>query len=320
LPCGGARWVMKFKSKIKNHYLCFIAIILALYIVPIFTVHPFVLHLCFILFLHAALAQAFNLVAGFTGYLTLGHVAFFGVGAYTTAALINRAISPYIAMIIGGLVAAALVLIYIPLFRLRGAYFAISSIFISNSLYIIIKQPVLGLGGSVGLTIPIPPIYSKVPYYYVSLSLMIFTIIVAYLIKCSKIGLGMFAIRQNEDAALHFGINTLKLKIMALSVSAIFTGFAGGLYTYYVFYISPETVFSPTLSLQMNFMTIIGGLGTIMGPIMGAFILTSLSEVISYTLGELTPFVYGVSIILIMLFLPEGVWGLLSKLIKKYSI
>ena len=298
----------------KSYQPLFFAFIIILYVVPVFVRGDFILHLCYLIFLNAILAQAFNIMAGFTGYLTLGHSAFFGVGAYATAVFTLNGMPPYLAIVIGGLTAAVFALpTYCPLFNLRGAYFAISTLAITQILNLIIRQPFIGLGASVGLTLPLPSTYSKIPYYYISLTLMLLTLTATYKMMRSKLGLGLISIREDEDVCTHFGVKPLKLKLISLAISALFTGMAGGLYANYMFYINPETVFSTMLSLQMQFMPIVGGLGTIVGPIIGAVILTGLSEMFSYTLGELSLFIYGASVIIVMRFMPEGVWGFLKE-------
>jgi len=299
-------------------YPLLLIVIAALYIYPVFmSPVSFTLHLAFLLCLYITLAQAFNLMAGFTGYMTLGHSAFFGIGAYTTAVLALNGVSPYLGMLVGGMAAVAFVfLIYPVLFTLKGAYFAISTMLVLRILAILMTQPFIGLGGSEGLPLPQPVEFSRIPYYYVSLTQMLVTSAIAMIMLRSKLGLGMRAIREDEDAALYFGVPTLKLKLVAVAISAFFTSIAGGLYASYTFYVHPEVVFAIMLSLQIQFMPIVGGLGTILGPIIGALIVFGLSETFTYTLGELSLFVYGASAIGVMLFLPEGVWGVVREKLR----
>lgn len=295
------------KSKV-SHNITPLLLIVTLVVIPFF-LSDFALHLLFILFIYITLAQAFNILAGFCGYLSLGHVAYYGVGMYATAVAIMLGQQPPLACLCGATIAGIFGLIVsIPLFKLRGASFALGTLAIAIFMHTLFMQEWLGLGGSTGFPLRVP-YYGQIPFYFTSFAVAVTVTLIARLIRYSNFGLALLAIREDEDVAEVLGIKTLKEKLKAVWFSTFFTGLCGGIMSLYVRYICPDNAFPLLISLQMQFMPILGGLGTIIGPIIGAVVLIGLDSLISFTIRELSIFFYALIVLLIMIFMPEGIWG-----------
>jgi branched-chain amino acid transport system permease protein len=305
---------------IKNHtWIAFLLFAAALLLLPVFVTNNFYLHNLIMIFFWATLTASWNIIGGFAGQLSLGHAAFFGIGAYTSTVLfLTFGISPCIGVICGGvlstLVAAA---ISYPCFRLRGPFFTLSTIAFGEVVFLLSSYFRDLTGGAVGLLIPFKPGFwnlifrEKIHYYYIALFLMLVVIVVTHRIAHSKMGYYLISLREDEDAAKAIGIDTARYKLYAVMISAFFAGIAGVFYAQYVLFIEPKTVFSAELSTQFALMSIIGGLGTVAGPIVGAFILTPLSEFLRAWLGGsysgLHLAIYGVILIVVVIMMPEGI-------------
>lgn len=299
----------------------------ALLIFPQVVTLPFPRRLMILIFLYAMLGQAWNILGGFAGQVSLGHAVFFGVGAYTsTMLLMQLGLTPWLGMIAGGIVAAALSqLIGYPSFRLKGHYFVIATIVLAEILHILFVNWDW-IGGAVGLTLPLLPESfinlqfhsSNVPYYYVSLALLIIIMVVAYAITRTKPGYYFRAIKDEPDAARSLGINITNYKMFAMALSAFFTGVGGAFYAQYVLYIDPDSVLNFMLSVLIMLIPVLGGIGTLWGPVLGAFILIPLSEFTRVYLsgggGALDLVVYGALIMLVAIFEPRGIWALVERL------
>ncbi|MEM2867938.1 MAG: branched-chain amino acid ABC transporter permease [Candidatus Bathyarchaeia archaeon] len=277
--------------------------------IPIF-LSEFTLHLLFILFIYITLAQAFNMLAGFCGYLSLGHVAYYGIGMYITAVLVRFGQPLSIACFCSAASAGVFGLVVsLPLFRLRGASFALGTLAISTFMHTLFSQEWLGLGGSAGLVLRIPYSYGKIPFYFASFIAAVLVTLITKLIRHSRFGLALLSIREDEDVAEVLGVKTLKEKLKIIWLSAFFTGLCGGIMALYMGHICPDNAFPLTISLQMQFMSILGGLGTVIGPIVGAVTLVGLDSLITFTIRELNTFFYALIILLTMIFMPDGIWG-----------
>ena len=269
----------------------------------------------FMCFLYVALAQGWNLVAGYAGQASFGQHAFFGTGAYITAIAWKAGWTGYfdpLGMLMSGAGAALLaVLIGIALLsKLRGDYFALGTLGLGEILRVITTQGGTLTGGPVGLLLPSSAYQSMRPYYFVALSVAVATFFsVLFLVK-SRIGLALVAIREDEQAAAANGIHVLKYKILAFAVGALFTGLCGSLYAYYLFHIHPLGFFSLNWALLPVLMTVLGGIGTIAGPILGAFVLAGVFELANLWIPEVHPIFSGAFIIMVMLFMPQGIMSL----------
>jgi len=278
----------------------------------------YLVYFLFLTFLYIALAQGWNVVAGYGGQASLGQHAFFGLGAYVTAISWKAGWIGYldpIGMLISGTGAALLaVMIGLPLLaKLRGDYFALGTLGLGEILRVVFTQGGSLTGGPVGLMLPSSEYRSMIPYYFFALSIALLSLLCVWLLVRSRVGLALVAIREDEEAAAANGIHVLKFKIFAFAVGAFFTGLCGSLFAYYLFHIHPSGFFSLNWALLPVLMTILGGIGTLIGPVVGAFVLASVFELANLWLPEIHPIFSGAFIILVMLFLPGGIVSLGEK-------
>jgi len=311
---------LEIRTHLKDPTVQLIAVMaMALALLPLLRLEAYFLHVILIIFMWATLASSINIIAGFAGYVNFGHVAFFGIGAYTTAILMRDfRLSPFLMTPVAGLMAAVIgALVGYPALRLRGAYFVIATIGLAYIFETITFNLHWLTGGGVGISVPLPPypmLVVKTLFYYAMLILMLVEILTIYWIANTKIGLFLHSIREDEDAAEASGVNTTKYKMLAFIVSTFFAGTAGGLYSYYMSYIDPPTVFTLAMTVTMLLMMVLGGKGTILGPIIGASILTLASEAIThFVVSELNIVLYGALLIVVILFLPQGILGILRQ-------
>jgi branched-chain amino acid transport system permease protein len=264
-------------------------------------------------FMYVTLASSWNIIAGYTGYASFGHAAFFGLGAYTAALLITRMGAHWLLASVAGAVLAAAVALplgYI-LLRLRGPYFAIAMLGLAAAFQVIALTWVSLTRGGAGLNLP--PSLNTMQVYYAMGGAMMAVIALSAWIVTSKYGLRLIAIREDEGAAEAMGIDTTAHKVSAFVCSAFFPGLVGGFYAWHLSYIDPASVFRPIISIGMVIMTMFGGIGTVTGPILGAVLLTSISEATWARLPEFHRGVYGALIIGVVLFMPGGIMNLLKR-------
>ncbi|MDQ0338142.1 branched-chain amino acid transport system permease protein [Caldalkalibacillus uzonensis] len=304
-------------------------IIIALAFALVFPQFPFVnnylLHVSIVIFLHIIFGLSWNLLGGYTGQISFGHAMFLGMGAYTTMILVTQyEINPLTAILLGAVFAVFLALpVGLVLFKLRGPYFALGTLATAEIIRLVALNWSSLTGGGVGiLLLNIPPINvgfmefqlgSKESFYYFTLLFTIITIIVMYWLLRRKEGYYFLSIREDEDASLALGIDTRLYKTYALLISAFFTGISGGIMALVVGIIEPQTVFAVHLSAEMIFVAVIGGIGTIMGPIIGSFILVILTEILYDWVGTAYLILYGLLLMLVILYMPEGVYGWLKR-------
>ena len=298
-----------------------LALLLFLLVLPLLPRNPFYEDLVIMIFFWGALAASWNLVGGFAGQISLGHTAFFGIGAYTSTLLgLNFGISPWLGMFAGaGLSVLVAVCIGYPCFRLKSHFFALATIAFAEVLRLLASYWRGLTQGGVGLLIPFKPglenfiFHGKIPYAYIALCLMLITILVSYLIKNSRFGFYLVSLREDHDAAESLGVNTTRCKLIALIISVLFTSIAGTFYAQYLLFIDPDTVFSLPFSIELPLLAIIGGLGTVIGPIIGAFILTPLDVLLRGWLGPISAglnfIVYGIILIVAVIYFPQGIAG-----------
>jgi len=304
------------------------ALLLALALVfPLAFQRPFLQRMGILILLWALLGLAWNIIGGYAGQVSLGHAIFFGLGAYTSSMLLVRwHVSPWLGMIAGALVAAvAAVIIGWPTFRLQGHYFAIATI-AAGEIFAIVVRNLEWAGGAVGIYLPLQRgdrlinfqfNESKVPYYYIILAMTLMAIAVTYVMERSRMGYYLRALRADQDAARSLGVPITRYKLYAMVVSAVLSAIAGTFYAQFVLYISPGTVFALMLSVQMCLVAVLGGLGTIVGPIIGALVLIPMSEYTRVFLGGrgggLHLMIYGLLIVIISVAQPDGLVGLFRR-------
>jgi branched-chain amino acid transport system permease protein len=278
-----------------------------------------------IIFLWIGKTGCWNIVAGYTGYIDFGAVAYFGIGSYVTALLMTKADLPFLlSMLMSGLVSGLIALpIGLPTLRLKGVYFGIATLAFAEAM----KQIVLEFDqtarlqffeGPHGITLPIGP--GNEFFYYAGFVIMMVILGINGWIERSKFGYGLKAIRESELTAELSGVDTLRLKMKAYAISAFFLGVIGSLEAYWLTYITPHMVFDVLITIQMVVMALLGGMGTVLGPAVGAAFLTLLYELLykdfPYTYG----IIVGVIVVVVVLLMPRGIVGTLKQKSKfKYQ-
>jgi branched-chain amino acid transport system permease protein len=255
--------------------------------------------------LFATLAQAWNILGGFTGYVSFGNSSFYGLGTYGTAIAMAQFHWPFgIALGLGAVLAVGCAVLFgIPILRLRGHYFAIATLGLSATLAAIIANLDIA-GKNIGLILPLTRADNAF-YEEALLLLAAVTATVAWIAK-SRFGIALLAIREDEDAALVMGINTTRYKIVALALSAFFTAIAGGIHAYWITFVDPGGAFDLTLNVRMVIMAMFGGPGTIFGPLLGAFILSAVYDVLASSISTAAALLFGLVIVLAVIFTPRG--------------
>jgi branched-chain amino acid transport system permease protein len=264
------------------------------------------------LFMWIALAGSWNLISGLTGYVSFGHVAFFGAGAYTTGILVLKAGWPWLlASLAGGGAACVLaLLIGIPCLRLKGPYFAIAMLGLNEVLRALVSYFEGLTGGGLGLSMP--TLQATVPIYYVMGLVAVGVTILTYVIVTSRFGLRLMTIREDEVAAEAMGIDTFRHKLYAFLLSAVGPGIVGGLAARDQGYIEPISVFPLVTTITMIVMVLFGGKGTVWGPVLGATALFVFQEIVWARFIYLHQLLFGAIIVGVVLLMPRGVLGLLQ--------
>jgi len=293
---------------------------------PLIFTKPYPRDVMIKIFLYTLLAQAWNLVGGYCGQISLGNAVFFGIGAYTSSVLVMWwGISPWLGMLAGtGLAVLVSQVIGFPCFRLRGHYFAIATIAIGE-----IVQTIMinwdAMGGARGIWLPLKPETfvnfqfhrAKWPYYYIALGFLACVFAVTAFVERSRMGYYFRAIREDPDAAQSLGVPLTQYKLTAIALSAAFTALGGSFYAQYVLFIDPESVFPLALSILICLVAVLGGVGTLWGPFLGAVILIPLSEATRVYFGgtgkAVDLMIYGGLIVLVAVFQPAGLVGLLRR-------
>ena len=279
--------------------------------------YNYVLQMGIVGLMWVAMTSSWNLIGGYTGYISLGHNVFFGLGGYTSGLLLlYLGLSPFLTAPLAGLVAVGFGFLtgFVTL-RTRGPAFIISTIALLLMVALLFDNWEF-VGGSNGLSLPLPPFSLetlKVPFYYAMLVIAMGSVYLGYRVAHSKFGLALRAIAQDETKAEVAGIDTRRMKIAAFSLSAFFVGAAGAIWGYSLTYLRPTIFFIIGVAAQMVLMVIIGGRGTVAGPVVGAVLLVALNEISVSQFGsnELNIVVTGVIMLVVLLFFPQGIVGTL---------
>ena len=290
-------------------------------LVPVVVRNPYVLHMLIMCLLWTVLGQSWNLLGGYTGQVSFGHAAFFGIGAYTTGILVKVGASPAAAwwgLLLGGLTAAlASAVIGWICFRLRGPYFALSVLALAEVLRLVALNWKTLTNGAEGILF-IPAFTSKGAYFWIVLALAAVSMAVIRWVMHGKLGFYFLAIREDQDCAESLGINATKYKLYSLLISAFFTGVAGSFYMNYMGFIDPGIVFSVhDISVMMILVTMLGGVATTWGPAVGAAIYILMSEAFRTYLKSGHLVFFGVLIIVIIIFFPQGIVGTLREVLAR---
>lgn len=275
----------------------------------------------FSVFMYVILASSWNFIGGYAGYLSFGHAAFFGIGAFATAKAASMfQLTPLLTILAsipaGALAALVALIVGYPCLKIRGPYFSVVTICFAFVVELTVKN-IEFFGGAEGIWLKfmdIPEKLSRSIMYEVMLLLMVVTLGVAWWIGRSRLGAGLRAIRSDEEVAETMAIPTAKLKIYAFILSAFFPGIAGGLFAYYLTYIHADVVFSINISILIVLMAMFGGGGTWLGPIIGAVILTVVNEGLStFAQAEIARIIYGALFIVVTIFMPNGILDFFRK-------
>jgi branched-chain amino acid transport system permease protein len=310
----------------RSSALCLAAMTAIVLMLPLVVSSPFAIDICIRVFLFAFIGVAWNLMGGYAKQLSLGHAAYFGLGAYTSTILLIRfGVSPWIGILAGGVVA---MLASLPIgalcFRLRGPYFAIATIATAQVLMLLFLKFRDFAWGAEGTTLPnlgdaplMMQFDAKAAYYYLALGLLALGLAITYRIERSWMGYYLVAVGEDEDAAEAIGVDALKIKRNIYMISAFLTALAGTFYVQYIYFIDPNTAFSFNVSVEAALVAIVGGIGTLWGPVVGTVFLEATSALLQSWLGgghggvQLT--VYSLILIAVILWTPSGLVGLASR-------
>jgi len=288
---------------------------------PFLEPEVYYLSFMFSVFMYVVLASSWNFIGGYAGYLSFGHAAFFGIGAFATAKAASMLeLTPLLSILAsipaGALAALVALVIGYPCLKIRGPYFSVVTICFAFVVELTVKN-IEFLGGAEGIYLKfmdIPEKLSRSIMYEVMLLLMVVTLSVAWWLDRSRLGTGLRAIRSDEEVAETMAIPTAKLKIQAFILSAFFPGIAGGLFAYYLTYIHADVVFNISISILIVLMAMFGGGGTWLGPIIGAVILTVVNEGLStFAQAEIARIIYGALFIVVTIFMPNGIIDFFRK-------
>jgi branched-chain amino acid transport system permease protein len=294
----------------------------ALVVPPVLS--PYLVHILVLIVFFAFLGVAWNLLGGYAGQFSFGHAAFFGIGAYTSSLLLVRlGVTPWIGLLAGGVAAAVFGCFagYLSFrYGLRGPYFALVTLAFAEMLRLVALNWTT-VGGPMGILIPLPregdavwrlQFHDKLPYYYLALALLAAALWLTRTIERSRLGYVLAAVRENEEAAEASGVDTMGAKLRAMGLSAFLTALGGTFYAQYFSFIDPALTFGPAVSVEILLRPVIGGAGTLLGPVLGSVVLTPLSEVTrSLIRGRpgVDVMVYGALLVAVVSFLPGGLLG-----------
>jgi len=307
----------------RSHLIAALVVFVLSLLVPTVVQKDYVLQVLFRIYLFAALGLAWNLVGGYAGQLSLGHAAYFGAGAYGLALFSSKlGISPWIALLMGVVVALACALLIGGVsFRLRGPYFVLATIAFAEVLRLIAKNLPNVTGGDVGVQVP-ALFHGHVnrTFYWAAVVLAALAFATTVAISRARFGYYLMAIREDEDTALSIGIGAARSKLAACRVSAALTALAGALYASLFLYVVPDQVLSIDVSNEIAIVAMLGGAGTVLGPIVGSLVLESASEIFKNVFKEAHLLIYGVLVVVVVLFLPEGIVGTTSTFLRRRTM
>lgn len=284
-----------------------------------------------LIFFYAYLGQAWNLVGGYAGQLSVGHAAYVGIGGYTSTVLsLHWGITPWAGMFVGATLAALLggVIGYLGFrFGLRGFYFVLLTVAFAEICRIAVSN-IEALGGALGLYITFTgdprqfQFQDNRAYYYIALALMLLATGLVRWLEGRRLGIYLTAVREDESAAEALGVDAFRCKLAAMVLSSFLTGLGGTFYAFYLFSLQPNALFGIPLSVEIIIRPIVGGAGTVLGPVLGSFILTPLGEVSRYYFGQggwhgAHLVAYGVLLVVVVLFLPQGAYPVLRRLFAR---
>jgi branched-chain amino acid transport system permease protein len=282
-----------------------VAIALALLAFVPWVASPSIIQFGISTLLMATLAQSWNIIGGYTGYASFGNSVFYGLGSYGVAIAMVQWNLPFgVGLALGAVLALVFaVLLGLPVLRLRGHYFAICTLALAEVMTAIVSNLEIA-GRNTGLVLPL--LRGDALFYELSLGLLGLTTLAVIYIARSRFGFGLIAIRENEEAAAVMGVDTTRYKVAAFAISGFFTSLAGGIHAYWITFLDPVSAFDITLNVKMIIMAVFGGPGSIFGPVVGAFLLSAISEVLATKISTLASLFFGFVIVVAVVFMPRG--------------
>ncbi len=324
------KWIIDWNN---FQFLMGLVIIVLLALSPLVVDRVYYINIIILTVLYAFVAIAWNIVGGYAGLFLIGLVPFYGIGAYTTVMLLRYLdLTPWIGILVSAIPAMALgyIVAFLTMrYGLKMDYFGLFTLAVMTSLALLFSKWELA-GSAMGLSVPfvsesaaLMTFRDKEPYLYIVLGLLLAGLIINYLIARSKLGKYLVAIREDESAAEALGVNVTKYKILAMVISAGLLGIGGGFYVMFTAFVEPPVIFGLTFNFELLVAPIIGGRGTILGPILGALLNKPIVELVrgwfSVTRAGTNLVFYGMFLIIFVLFLPRGVVGLLEKPFQKFK-
>jgi branched-chain amino acid transport system permease protein len=318
------------KTRLKNSTVLLALLLLAAFVLPLFA-GEYYIHIGVLVLFYAYMAVAWNILGGYAGQHSLGHALFMGIGAYTSTYLFTvMGLTPWLGMWLGGALAgiAGWFVGYLCFrYGLKGPYFALVTIAMAEAA-VYLANNITAIGGAQGLEVAwtgsaplLMQFDGKSGYYYVILVMTVLSVWLSSWLIRRRFGYQLVSVRENEDAAEALGVNTLRVKIQATIISAILTAMGGTFFAQYFTYINPRNVFGEGPSIQILLFAIIGGLGTVWGPVVGALVLVPVAEMSKSLLGGSFAgahiLLYGTVLVLVMLFMPNGIVGIYEKIREK---
>ena len=284
---------------------------------PLLIANPYAARLAQLLFLNILLASAWNLVGGFAGQISFGNSSLFGVGAYATSMLWLAGIHPFWTMPVAAVLAAAFGVAWgWPCLRLRGPYFAIATIGVAEATRITVNH-LEAAGGASGLTLPLEEDVGPVLLYGLGALLAFAAVLVSERVRRSRLGLGLVALREDARAAAASGVDVARQQVAAFAIAAALTGLGGSYYAQFTLYVVPEKVFGFDLSISLVLMCLVGGIGTVAGPVLGAAIFLFLEQFVLASLPDVHLAAFGALLILMILVEPRGLAPRLGALARR---
>ncbi len=292
-------------------------VVAGLAVTPFLSPSPNIIRLLFTTAIWVTTAVAWNLIGGFAGQVSFGFAVFYGIGAYTTALLMNAGLNPF-AGFMGSAVTAAVAsfVVGLPTFRLRGPYFAIATIGISEAVRVIMTNLAF-TGGASGYRIVEHRAFQQLEHYYTAIALAVIAVWLSSAVTRRSFGLGLNAIRQDEDAAADLGVNPFASKLWSHALAAALTGMAGGVFARYAAFIHPQGVFGFQTSVHILLMPVIGGIATVWGPVLGGAVFGIVEDQIVASFPQIHLLLYGSLLMLIVLVEPGGILGGFRKLLGR---
>ncbi len=308
-----------------------VLVIAALATVPLLTASNVVLNFLTVALLIALVGQGWNVLGGYGGQYSFGHAAFFGTGAYVTAILqMCYGVNAWMAFalgIAGGALVGAVIGALTFRSGLKGAYFALVTLAFAEVLRILASvAPITGAGVGILITLDLRPqafqFQSRAPFYWIMLAMVAVSLVIVRLIEQSRFGAWLVAVRENEDAAKAIGVDATRVKLAAMTISAAITAAGGGFYVQYFLFIDSSIAYGPWISVEALLAPIVGGIGTVFGPLLGALVVKTLGELTKLITGDapgLDLVIYGGLLVLIIAFAPRGIAGLLADLRVRFA-